>query len=104
MQTLEFQPTKILLLFWLLGAFLVCLPIGVFIAVACTEADIPVATVTLLASFIILILLEGYLVLYFFSIRYVLDDRYVTRASGVLWKKRRSIPLEKITTFMACGG
>ncbi|MBN2450800.1 MAG: PH domain-containing protein [Lentisphaeria bacterium] len=38
-------------------------------------------------------------VLYFQSLRYALDARYVSKASGVLWRRRRSIPLEKITNI-----
>lgn len=49
--------------------------------------------------FIPLVLLSIYFVLFFNTIRYELDERYVTKSSGVLWKKRRSIPLEKITNL-----
>ncbi|MBN2138107.1 MAG: PH domain-containing protein [Sedimentisphaerales bacterium] len=103
MQKLEFQPTKILLVFWLLGTCAVCLPVGIFAVVTGeyieTLSSTPAPAATLLICLLVMALAGGYQVLYFFSIRYELDDRYVVRASGVLWKKRRSIPLEKITNI-----
>ena len=97
MNKLEFRPRKALLFFWLLWTLLGGLPVcGVIAAIASSEKSSP------LHGFwgILISAAAGvYLVLYFFSIRYTLDDRYVMKASGVLWKVRRSIPLEKITNI-----
>ena len=39
----------------------------------------------------------GWATLYHRSLRYALDDRHISRSSGVLWQRRRSIPLARIT-------
>jgi uncharacterized membrane protein YdbT with pleckstrin-like domain len=36
---------------------------------------------------------------YFLSLRYALDGHYITKAAGVLWRHRRSIPLDKVTSI-----
>ena len=99
MEKLEFRPTKILLVFRLIGVALVSMPVGGVVVAACMETSVPAAKAFSLGSVVPLLLFGLYTVLYFFSIRYELDDRYISRASGVLWKQRRSIPLEKITNI-----
>ena len=99
MEKLEFRPTKILLLFWILGAVSGCIPIGGIITAVCMNADISLTHTLAMATLIPLVVVPAYPILYFFTIRYELDDRYVTKTSGVLWKKRRSTPLEKITNL-----
>jgi uncharacterized membrane protein YdbT with pleckstrin-like domain len=99
MEKLEFRPTRILLVFRLIGVALVCLAVGGLVTAACVETNIPASKAFSLGSLIPLLILATYTILYFLTIRYELDDRYVTRASGVLWRQRRSIPLEKITNL-----
>jgi len=99
MEKIEFRPTKALLIFRLLGVILVSAPIGGVISAGFTETNVPVFTSFSIGSLIPFVLLAAYTMLYFFSIRYELDDRYISRSSGVLWKQRRSIPLEKITNL-----
>jgi len=97
MNKLEFRPRKALLLFWLLWTFLTNLPIcGIIAAIASDEGSSPLHG---LWGLLVGLIVAVYLVLYFFSITYSLDDRHVVKASGVLWKIRRSIPLEKITNI-----
>ncbi len=99
MEKLEFRPTRILLVFRLIGVALVCLPIGCIITAVCVETNISVSKAFSLGSLIPLGSLATYTILFFFTIRYELDDRYISRSSGVLWKQRRSIPLEKVTNL-----
>jgi uncharacterized membrane protein YdbT with pleckstrin-like domain len=99
MDKLEFRPTKILLVFWIIGAVVGCLPLVAVTASLCADSNTPWQTASALGFLIPLAIITTYLVLFFHTIRYELDDRYVTKASGVLWKKRRSIPLEKITNI-----
>jgi uncharacterized membrane protein YdbT with pleckstrin-like domain len=99
MEKLEFRPTRILLVFRLIGVALVCLPIGGIVTAVCVETNISVSKAFSLGSLIPLVCLATYTTLFFFTIRYDLDDRYISRSSGVLWKQRRSIPLEKITNL-----
>ena len=99
METLKFRPTRILLVFRLIGVALVCLPFGGIVTAACVESNISASQAFSMGSLIPLVCLATYTILYFFTIRYELDDRYVSRSSGVLWKQRRSIPLEKVTNL-----
>jgi len=99
MDKLEFRPTKILLVFWIIGVVTACLPIGGIVTAVCVETQIPVAKAFAMGYLIPMIVFTTYAILFFHTIRYELDERYVTKASGVLWKKRRSIPLKKITNL-----
>ena len=99
MKKLEFRPTKVLLIFWIIGVVIVCLPVGGIIVSVCVEISIPWQKAFAMGYLIPLVVLTTYAILFFNTIRYELDDRYITKASGVLWKKRRSIPLEKITNL-----
>ncbi len=99
MDKLEFRPTRILLVFWIIGIVTACLPIGGIVTAVCIETQIPAAKAFAMGYLIPLVVFTTYAILYFHTIRYELDDRYVLRASGVLWKKRRSIPLGKITNI-----
>ncbi len=93
---MKFKPTIIILIFWLLWTTLSCGSFYAFIYPGITSDDIkPVNTMFSITYISICV----FAILYFKSIKYVLDDKYITRKSGVLWKKRRSIPLEKITNL-----
>jgi len=97
MEKLEFRPRRVLLVFWLLWTGLGTMVVG------CIGAGVSFsAGMSLLFGLLCLppgFMVGCYCVLYFFSIRYSMDSRYVVKASGVLWKVRRSIPLEKITNI-----
>ena len=99
MEKREFRPTKVLLVFWIIGVVTACIPIGGIIKSICVETNIPWQKAFAMGYLIPLVVFTTYAILFFHTIRYELDDRYVTKASGVLWKKRRSIPLEKITNL-----
>jgi uncharacterized membrane protein YdbT with pleckstrin-like domain len=99
MDKLEFRPTKILLAFWIIGVVIACLPIGGIITGVCAESNIPWQKALAMGYLVPLVVFTTYAILFFHTIRYELDDRYVTKASGVLWKQRRSIPLGKITNI-----
>jgi uncharacterized membrane protein YdbT with pleckstrin-like domain len=99
MEKLEFRPTKILLAFWLIGVAAACVPIGGVVTAVCVETNVPLGTAFALGYIFPMVIFGGYAALFFHTIRYELDSRYITKASGVLWKKRRSIPLEKITNL-----
>ena len=86
MEKIEFAPAKILLGFWLMGVVIGCLLISGLVVGFASEFGIP-ATLAAAFGFVIpWIIISIYCTLYFFSIRYELDDRYVMKASGVLWK------------------
>ncbi len=99
MEPRELRPTKILLIFWIIGVVVACIPLGGIVAAFSSELGVEWNRAVAMGFSIPLVLITAYIVLYFHSIRYELDDRYITRASGVLWKKRRSIPFEKITNI-----
>ena len=99
MEKLEYRPTTILLLFWMIGIVIACIPIAGLSSMASIDTGISWQYAVVAGFIIPLILFSLYAILYFRSIRYELDDRYITKASGVLWKQRRSIPLGKITNI-----
>lgn len=93
---MKFKPTNIILIFWLLWATLGCGGFYALIFSRVAPADISFVSTVFLTIYVLICVFE---ILYFKSIKYVLDDKYITRTSGVLWKKRRSIPLDKITNL-----
>ena len=99
MEKLEFRPRKVLLFFWLLwtglGTFVGCCVLGGFCFGLVLDISLFYGLLILPVGFLVGV----YCVLYFFSIHYSIDGRYVAKASGVLWKVRRSVPLEKITNI-----
>ncbi|MFC1855328.1 PH domain-containing protein [Thermodesulfobacteriota bacterium] len=97
MEKIEFRPTKVLLVFWLIGAAAVGVPVASSIAATLLVYSMGEAFAIIYP--ILMVLAAIPIVFFFFSIRYELDDQYITKSSGVLWKKRRSIPLEKITNI-----
>jgi uncharacterized membrane protein YdbT with pleckstrin-like domain len=99
MEDMEFRPREVVLVFWLIGLLLGSALIGGIVAGICSGARISPIIGFMLGTLVLFLLCSTYSVLYFFSIRYYLDDRYVSKASGVIWKRRRSIPLEKITNI-----
>ena len=98
MEKLAFRPTKVLLVFRIIGVVVGCIPVGGIVTAACVETSLPWQQAFAMGYFIPLMIFGAYAVLFFNTIRYELDDRYLMKASGVLWKQRRSIPLEKITS------
>jgi membrane protein YdbS with pleckstrin-like domain len=99
MEKREFRPTKMLLMFWLLGVFTVCILLGGAEIALCVAAGIS-GTKPFVAGFLLLLIVfSTSSVLFFSSIRYELDDRYITKSSGILWKQRRMTPLDKITNI-----
>ena len=102
MEKIEFRPRRIVLSIWSLWTIIVSIATGAISALiaysATAEPDITLAgflwgCIPINAIFI------SYFTLYFFSIKYSLDDKYIVKDSGVLWRRRRSVPLEKITNI-----
>ncbi len=93
---MKYKPTIIILILWLLWTTLSCGGLYAFIYSGIAPDDIKFANTTFS---IIYVSICVFAILYFKSIIYVLDNKYITRKSGVLWKKRRSLPLEKITNL-----
>ena len=101
METHEFRPIGILLVFRIMGVVVLSPFIGGVVTAICVSAEVGISA---LAAFALGSLLSGmlsalYTVLFFFSIRYELDHRYISKTCGVVWKQRRSVPLEKITNI-----
>lgn len=99
MARMEFRPAKILLTFWLAGALFACLPLGGIIAAVLSSLELGVVKLLPLAILLPALLTVPYTILFFKSVRYELDDAYISTESGVLWKQKRTVPLEKITNF-----
>ena len=77
-EKLEFRPTKVLLVFWIIGVAFACIPVGGITTAACLETQISPAKAFAMGYLIPLILLTTYALLFFHTIRYELDDRYIT--------------------------
>lgn len=99
MEEMDFRPRPAVLVLWLIWAACGSLPIAGIGAGICFDAQLPLLVGFGIGGFVPWAAFSLYAALYFYSIRYHLDERYVTKSSGVIWKKRRSIPLEKITNI-----
>jgi len=98
-EEMELRPCGALLAIWLVSAVVGALiPGGIAASICASERGDPLVGFGV-GWLIPLALAASYLVLYFYSIRYEVDDRYVAKSHGVLWKARRSIPVEKITNI-----
>ena len=62
METLKFRPTRILLVFRLIGVALVCLPFGGIVTAACVESNISASQAFSMGSLIPLVCLATYTV------------------------------------------
>lgn len=99
METKEFGPSKKLKGIWLVLAFAGCGFIGAICSGIALSVESSGAYGFGLGFIVSLLLVVGYILLYFPTIRYSVDREYVVCSSGVLWKVRRSIPLDKITNI-----
>lgn len=93
----QFSPSRLLLLCWIVWAGLVAVAVGKAVAGVYTVLSYPPErgfTIGFWAAWGVGVLLA---LVHFLSLRYTLDAHYLTKASGVLWRHRRSIPLDKIT-------
>jgi len=99
MEEMNFRPRKAVLVFWLIWIAFGSLPIAGLGAAVCTDSSVPPWVGFGVGGLLAWAAFSFFTVLYYYSIHYHLDDRYVTKSSGVIWKKRRSIPLEKITNI-----
>ena len=101
MEIINFRPRKVVLAFWLTGTALGSLIVGGIFAGVCTDAEFALSPLLgfSVGGFITLAVSSLCATLYFYSIKYILDDRYISKSCGVIWKKKRSIPLEKITNI-----
>ncbi|CAM2869399.1 PH domain-containing protein [Rariglobus hedericola] len=99
MKIKEFTPSKKLKSIWIASGFIGSILLGLLGSGIALAAELNGAYGFLFGFLIPFILITGYISLYFPTIRYSVDDEYVTCASGVLWKVKRSIPLDKITNI-----
>ena len=99
MEKMEFRPAKVLLLFWIVGIFCLSLPLSGLLTLVCIDTVPRLGLFFVLTFLALLVSLSVYAALLFSTIRYEMDERYVVKCSGVLWKKRRLTPLEKITNI-----
>jgi putative membrane protein len=84
---------------WVVGAGLGAAAVGKAVAGLCAVMAYPPDT-GFLAAFAATWLLGILVALaYFLSLRYTLDRHHITKVAGVLWRCRRSIPLDKITNI-----
>jgi uncharacterized membrane protein YdbT with pleckstrin-like domain len=101
MKHIKLQPRKAVLGFRMMGIVVTSLITGSITGGICFDPAIHFSPfLGLLVGFIGSFLLLGpYAYLYFNSIQYVLTERYVSKSSGVIWKRKRSVPLDKITNI-----
>ena len=99
METLELRPRRALLAIWITSAAVLPVLVGGGLAAIFASGGLSPLVGFLLGWLPPAGLLVAYLLLYFPTIRYKVDARHVSRESGVLWKVRRSVPLEKITSL-----
>ena len=99
MENMQFKPCKAVLVFWLIWITCGSLPVAGGIAGICFDSEISPLIASSIGTFVIWSIFSLYAALYFYSINYVPDNRYITKSCGVIWKKRRSIPFEKITNI-----
>jgi membrane protein YdbS with pleckstrin-like domain len=96
--TRHLRPVRLVLVLWLGGIFLASAAAGGLAAAWCVGDKAPLWLAALVGG-APLALLGTYACLYYRSVRFALDERYISKVHGVLWKVRRSIPLEKITNL-----
>jgi len=104
MEVMNFRPRKIVLVFWLIGATFTSLSLGGLLAAISFDSSCEFSEFSPWIGFVIGFLPVWFIsslcfTLRFYSIKYILDDRYISKSCGVIWKKKRSIPLEKITNI-----
>ena len=102
-RSVKFRPCKAILIFWLFYCLGGALAAGAFAAGMVEGGEsgtvVPLETAFLVSSGVVFVISALYARLFYSSIIYELDEKYITRSSGVLWKRRRSIPLSKITNI-----
>jgi putative membrane protein len=99
MDPIRLQPSRSLLLVWIIEAGFCAVAVGKAVAGLCAVLDYSPDTAfptAFAAAWILGILIA---LAYFFSLRYTLDKHHLTKAAGVLWRCRRSIPLDKVTNI-----
>ena len=97
-QKLEFRPKRVLLYFRLAGAILAPLIFGAVVGVVASAQKAGSIGALIVMGFLFLVALSAVQTwLHFLSIRYELDDTHLVSSKGVLWKVKRSTPVEKIT-------
>lgn len=99
MKTKEFGPSKKLKAIWLISALAGSGFIGAVCAGIALGVESSGSYAFVIGFMVSLALIGGYILLYFPTIRYSVDREYVVSAAGVLWKVKRSIPLDKITNI-----
>lgn len=93
------SPSRLLLLCWVAWAGVAALAVGKAVAGVCTVMSYPAESgfaVGFSAAWVLGALLA---LAHFLSLRYTLDGHFLTKASGVFWRHRRSISLDKITSI-----
>lgn|GEM_PF-3570032 len=95
----SFRPSRWLLVCWIGGVTLVALAVGQASAGVCKVTDYPDDRGFALAFGGSWLLGTLCVVAHYLSLRYGLDGHYVSKAAGVLWRHRRSIPLDKVTSI-----
>lgn len=97
-ETVRFAPRASLLTIWLTA---VIVPVAVVMAIIFTanEESGAFGASIVVMGIILYLIAAVYLWLYYRSIGYELDEHYLLKRSGVLWKVRRSTPLDKITNL-----
>ena len=94
-----FAPSRWLLVGWILFAGLAAFAIGKAAAGFCLVLSYSPTRGFALAFGLTWGLFALFAIAYYLSLRYVLDDHYITKTSGVFWRHRRSILLDKITNI-----
>lgn len=93
----QIHPTRWLLVCWILWAGLAAAAVGRALAGVYTVMSYPPNRGFLIGFGVAWALGAVAALAHFLTLRYALDEHGLTKASGVLWRHRRSLPLDKIT-------
>ena len=96
---LVFRPSKALLIIWLFLVVLLGFVVGGVAAGIAYDEKLNPMLYFAVGFLPLVLLIGGWATLYFNTIIYRIDDNHAIRSHGVLWKVRRSVPLEKITNI-----
>jgi membrane protein YdbS with pleckstrin-like domain len=99
MKNIEFKPCLRYLVIGIFSLFIFSIILGIAVSkILSFEFGIHGFT-GYLAGAVFGFLSIGYKLLYYLSLNYLITDQIISRSSGVLWKVKRSIPLDKITNI-----
>lgn len=99
MENRELRPAKSLLWIRLIGAFFGSFFLGGVLAALIGASGVSAGMAFIIGFILVAVPSFVYTILFFNTIRYTVSQDYVIVAYGILWKVKRSVPLDKITNI-----